>query len=229
MMLYFDFLNKPVELQNGKISVLIIENKNCFRKAVQALMNGTAGEGSVVLSEKNQPIEYKTNAKLIENYFALECSSQQIKSIYTDMANYCSEEMREETMQLSQKICDYLERLNEAYDFDFRYDLELNLPELFKIKKLKPDRSCQSLVEALLDYMLLLQKYSSIKCFILLNLHSFFSTDELTALYKELLQRNMAVLVLESNAHYEACTQENRIIIDEDLCEIVADSSPIGL
>ena len=223
MMICFDFLNRPIALQTGKISVLVIENKSCFRKTVRALLSGAAEEENIVLSEKNKPIKFRSAARLIGNYFALDYSAHQLKSIYADMAYFCGEEMRQETLELSGKISEYLEKLNENFDFDFTYTSELNLQDLFKIKDLKPDQVCKSSLEALLDYMLLLQKYSHIKCFILLNLHVFFSQKELSALYTELLQRSIPVLVLEGNTCFEPCQQEKYTILDEDLCEIVAE------
>lgn len=222
MMLCFEFLNSPIPLQTNKINVLVIENKACFRKTVRAMLSGTAEEANILLSQQNKPINFKISARLLQNYFALDYSAQQIKSIYADLENFCSEEMRQETLQLSQKISEYLEQLNEAFDFDFNYDFELDLPELFRMKKLKPDQTFKTTVEALLDYMMLLQKYSHVKCFILLNLHVFFSLEELSDLYKALLQRNIPVLVLESSASAEPNTLEQLTILDEDLCEIVA-------
>lgn len=229
MMLCFEFLNRPIPLQTNKINVLIIENKVCFRKIVRAMLNENTEEANIILSQQNKPINFKTYARLIQTYFALDYSAQQIKSIYADLEAFCSEEMRQETLQLSQSISEYLEQLNEAFDFDFNYDFELNLPQLFKTKNLKPDQTCKTTGEALLDYMLLLQKYSHVKCFILLNLHAFFSVEELNDLYNSLLQRNMPVLVLESSVSSEPSMLENYTILDGDLCEIVAEQDETGL
>lgn len=229
MRICFDFLSRPVPLQTGRIHVLIIENKTCFRKTVGAILSGTAEEENIVLSEQNQPIKFKSSAQMIGNYFALDCTAQQIKSIYADIASFCNEQMREETMQLSQKISEYLEMLNEEFDFDFSYDSELNLPDLFKMKGLKPDIASKNRIEALLDYILLLQKYSHIKCFILLTPHTYFEANELSALYEELLERNVPVLALESNDLFEHCIQEECTILDKDLCEIVEVGHSIGL
>lgn len=165
MMMYFDFLSRPIPLQAGRISVLVIENKACFRKTVEAILNGTAEEENIVLSERNQPIKFKSCAQLIKNYIALDCSAQQLKSIYADMSSFCNAEMREETLQLSQQISEYLEKLNEEFDFDFSYNLDLNLPELFKMKGLKPDQVSKGPMEILLDLYVAAPKIQPYKVF----------------------------------------------------------------
>ena len=67
----------------------------------------------------------------------------------------------------------------------------------------------------------MLKKYSSVKCFVLLNLHCFFNSKELELIYEELKYQNIEILVIENIMHYKRLESEVIYIIDEDLCEIV--------
>lgn len=65
------------------------------------------------------------------------------------------------------------------------------------------------------------KKYSSAKCFVLLNLHCFFGENELELIYKELVYQNVEVLIIENVMHNNRLSFEKVYIVDKDLCEIV--------
>jgi CRISPR type II-A-associated protein Csn2 len=85
----------------------------------------------------------------------------------------------------------------------------------------KPCLSKENLLSTLLDFILLTKKYSSVKCFVLLNLHNYFDLSELEIFYKELTYQNINLLVIENKKCFETLYAEKVYIVDEDMCEII--------
>ncbi len=75
------------------------------------------------------------------------------------------------------------------------------------------------LSEKLLDYFELVREYDQDKIFVLLNLRSFLSTNELQQFVDEILLRRFQVVLIEST-EYSLLDKEKRLLIDDSLCEI---------
>ena len=107
------------------------------------------------------------------------------------------------------------------YDYDFSYNLDVNLSDIFKMQSLKPNISDENWLESLLDFLLLIKKYTSTKIFVLLNLHSYFSESEIEIFYQEIIYSHIPLLVLEGSYNFNKSKYENVRVIDSDLCEII--------
>ena len=104
-------------------------------------------------------------------------------------------------------------------DFDFKYDV--NITDLLKMQCFKPNLNNDNLLSRLLDFIVMTRKYSSVKCFVFLNLHSYFDLTELKLLYKELLYQNIEILLIENRKTFDSIENEKIYIIDDDMCEII--------
>ena len=67
----------------------------------------------------------------------------------------------------------------------------------------------------------MMRRYSSIKCFVILNLHTYFSLAELELFYKELAYQSIEILVIENKKVFNSLQNEITYIVDEDMCEII--------
>lgn len=220
-MVSLNFLSKPISLSKEKISVLYIENYQLYRKTVEAFYHDCDDESEIVFSQNFVPIKYKNNVCFISDYFNFDFSSQMLKRIYEDLSLYSNTYLYEETAKIKADILNFLELLSQGYDYDFDFKDDTDIVDLLKMQNFKPILTSDNLAEKLLDYIIIVKKYSSVKCFVLLNLHCFFSTKELELIYKELKYQNIEVLVIENIMHYKRLEAETVYVIDEDLCEIV--------
>lgn len=220
-MVSLNFLSKPISLTKEKISVLYIENYQLYRKTVEAFYHDCDDESEIVFSQNFVPIKYKNNVCFISDYFNLDFSSQMLKRIYEDLSLYSNTYLYEETAKIKADILNFLELLSQGYDYDFDFKDDTDIVDLLKMQNFKPILTSDNLAEKLLDYIIMVKKYSSVKCFVLLNLHCFFSAKELELIYKELKYQNIEVLVIENIMHYNRLETETVYVIDEDLCEIV--------
>lgn len=220
-MVSFNFLSKPISLSKEKISVLYIENYQLYRKTIDAFYNDCNDESEIIFSQDYVPIKYKNNVCFIFDYFNLDFSSQMLKKIYEDLTMYSNTYLYEETAKIKADILGFLELLSQGYDYDFGFKDDTDIVDLLKIQNFKPILSNDNLAEKLLDFIIMVKKYSSVKCFVLLNLHCFFNSKELELFYEELKYQNIEILVIENIMHYKRLESEVIYIIDEDLCEIV--------
>ena len=221
MRLGCDDLSEPLYLSEKYINVLSIENKALFRRFIKAMLNGEPEEENFIFSENYKPLPYRKNICFLYDCYNLSFSSSFMKKIYDDMATFCSDEMLDRTIALKKAVTDFISKVTEEFDFDFIYNDDVSLQDVFKIQNVRPDTNSQGVLESLYEYIVLIQKYTPVRCFVISGLHQNFSTTELEAFYKELIDRKIRLLVVESTTDFVPSLFEELTIIDEDLCEIV--------
>lgn len=220
-MISFPFFSQPIPLNNKYISVICIENPTYFRDTIISFFNENPEEKHIIFSKNYEPFAFKNHVIFIYDYYNFKFSSTILKKLYNDISIFCQSELAEETSFLIQSIFNFLDIVNKQYDFDFSYNSEFELANFLKSQNFVPNLSNTNLLETLLDYILIVQKYNPINCFILLNLHQYFTENELALLYTEILNRHIPVLVLENTQYFKKLEKELCYILDNDLCEIV--------
>lgn len=221
MMVNFDFLSEPITFSEDKIQVVCIENKRLFRNIYTAFISGELEKNNIVFSNGYIPFESKGNICAIYDYFFLSYSSSIIKKLYEQIENYCNAELLKETLELKTYIVNYMESVVKAFDYDFDFNYEINLVDVFKIMNLTPAVDKAEVLNSLLDYMLIINKYATPKCFVLMNLHLYFTNDEIELFYRDVVDRRTCLLVIENICNFEKSNYENILIYDKDFCEIV--------
>jgi len=221
MMVCFDFLSEPIRFEENCINVLCIENPKFFRSVCNAFINDETEENKIIFSENFIPFKAKGNVLVTYDYFGLVYSNAVIKKLYEQTEKYCNTELSKETVQLKTHIVNYFENIIKEFDYDFDFDYEFNLLDLFKAVNLKPVSDKYNLLNTLVDYILILNKYIAPKCFVLLNLHLYFSDEELDLFYNDVVNNHINILVIESKKTFGKNKYENIIIYDNDFCEIV--------
>lgn len=222
MRLGCDYLNEPIYLSDEYINVLSIENKPLFRRFMKSMLCGEPESENFIFSKDFKPLSFNKNICFIYDCYNLTFSPSFIKKIYEDMADFCNNEMLNETFELKRIITDFIGKLIKEFEFDFTYNEEISLQDIFKIQNIKPDTQLFNSLDALYEYIVLMQKYSPVRCFVIAGLHTNFSKNELEPFYKELIGRKVRLLIVESVTDFDPSQFEKLTVIDEDLCEIVA-------
>lgn len=91
---------------------------------------------------------------------------------------------------------------------------------LLKLAGAQIELSGESLLEDLLTYMDLTAEMEREKIFCLLNLHCYFSVEELDAFFHSVALQQHRLLVFEGS-EYPCMHEEKKIVIDKDLCQII--------
>lgn len=223
MMVNFDFLSAPIVLKDDKTQVLCVENQKLFRKIYTAFINGELEENNIVFSDEYVPFKFKGNICVINDYFSLSYSSSVMKKLYEQIENFCNIEQAKETLELKTHIVNYMESIVKVFDYDFEFNYDINLIELFKTVNLTPAVDKTEALNCLLDYMLIINKYAAPKCFVLMNLHLYFTIEEIELFYRDIVDRHICLLVIENMSCFEKSNCENVLVYDRDFCEIVED------
>ncbi len=221
MMVNFDFLSEPIRLSETTLTVLCLENQQIYRDVISAFVNDTTEEHNIIFSKNYIPLKFKNNICFIDDFFRLGYNSATMKKIYEQVEKFCNTELQKETTDLKIHLVNYFENLVKCYDFDFEFNYDVNLTELFKIISLKPICETDDLLELLLEFLLIVNKYISPDCFVLTNLHLYFSNKEIKEFCKDVVNNHMKVLIIENKKMFETNEYESVIVLDEDLCEIV--------
>lgn len=221
MMVNFEFLSEPLQLVDGTVNVLCVENQKLFRGIFNAFVNGETEENRIIFSENFEPVKIKGNVCVIDDFFRLTYSNTIIKKLYEQIEKYCNYELQKETTQLKIHIVNYFEQLISAFDYDFEFNYDLSIAELLKAVSLKPNTDKSEVIGILLDYILLVNKYAPPKCFVLLNLHLYFGKEELDLFYNDIINNHIKLLLIEGVKFFETSSCENVVVYDKDFCEIV--------
>lgn len=215
-------LTSRFNIDTFKINVLIIENPNFMASIVNDILS---------FLEKNE-----TETRFVENGDLY----KKIDKIYfiTDLFNL---DFNSKALQncLVKKMVGLLNgyefQINEIYeksyqmlnkcllDLNVSFDINPSLEKQNFVKMFSPTIQSyySNLLEKLIEYANVLVELLDLKCLIVLNLHEYLSFEECKQFYKHCMGKDIAVLTLQSRKKYEF-EDEQILIIDEDLCEVVA-------
>lgn len=112
----------------------------------------------------------------------------------------------------------YLMELSMEMVGNFEFP-KISADSLIKAAGVQVENSYDSLGEQLLDYFELVQEYDMKKLFVLVNLRSYLSDEEMNLFLEGILNRRIEVLLLESTER-KMLEYEERYIVDRDLCVI---------
>lgn len=220
-MVNFDFLSVPIQLKDDLVQVLCLEHPQVFRNIFNAFIYGETEENKIIFSEDFAPFKFKGNICVIDDFFRLSYSNTVMKKLYEQIERHCNNEHNEETLKLKSYIVNYMELLLKDFDYDFDFNYDIALTEIFKTINLKPASENGDQLNILLDYMLIINKYVPPKCFVLFNLHLYYTEKELEVFYKDIINNHIKLLVIENRKFFDKNEHENIIIYDNDFCEII--------
>ncbi len=214
-------ITKNIEFEENKICSLVIENKVFFRKVISGLYNQINGEdGSFVLSEEYVPVDLNKKAEILTEFvpFQINSKSLQNKICATAEREAVNESNFAETQSILAEIERYIEKLLFQFPYEFEYE-KLNISNIIKSVGISVNEDYDNGLEKIIDYMLLCREFDKEKIFIFVNLRCYYSDDEMECFAREIISRKFKVLFID-NTESRRLTNENRLIIDADLCEI---------
>ena len=122
------------------------------------------------------------------------------------------------THRLMAELENYLNDLSMELDVEMAYD-KLSLNNLLKSVGMRVIIDYNKLVERLFAYMDLVRRFEGEKLFLLVNLRSFVSLEDMELFMQTVVAHGLRVLLVDNQA-YPLLSLEKRHIIDSDLCEI---------
>ena len=210
MKLVYTELEQQLVFQENKVNVLVIEQKELFRRMIQELDKQISGEeGGFVLSDNNKTMKIDKEICLILNPFALDINSRKaLTGLYNELGKLgLNEENYLKTCSLKGQIAEYIYDLLNQVDYALKFQDDFNLQSMFKALEVEFEAGEGNFLEGLV-YLLTF-----------VNLKTYLMSEELHEFYKEAFYRKIQLLLLENNIGDELA-EEAVSIVDADLCLI---------
>ncbi len=222
MKLVYTELEQQLVFQENKVNVLVIEQKELFRRMIQELDKQISGEeGRFVLSDNNKTMKIDKEICLILNPFALNINSRKaLTGLYNELGKLgLNEENYLKTCSLKGQIAEYIYDLLNQVDYALKFQDDFNLQSMFKALEVEFEAGEGNFLEGLVYFLDVCSKFQKVKILTFVNLKTYLMSEELHEFYQEAFYRKIQLLLLENNI-VDELAEEAVSIVDADLCLI---------
>lgn len=215
-------LENSLEIKSKTINTLVIEDTRYFSLFLKGLIESTEIESDEFeLIEDYKTVDMTKYVEVIFDIFNLEANSANIlKKMYAELEeDLNTQEIYTKKEELESIIANITDELIYRSRFSLKAG-EINYQNLFKAIEIEFDYEKNSVLERLIEYIKVTSELLKTKVYVIVNLDSFLSEEELVELEKFLLYNDIKVLALQNTIRREVKPSENLRIVDKDLCEI---------
>lgn len=221
MKLAYSTLQNRIEIKNDVVNSIVVENSEYYYQMVRDFVNQIEGkEGRWIVSKKDKPLPVSKSVDILFDYTSIDLNKKTlITKVVGELEKTANKEENIDTaLQLLADIERFVIQLNEDYDLSVDCD-KLTIAQLLKSIGISISLESDDLTEILYSYMQLVRQFIGDKLFVFVNLQSFVSHKHFQEFVQTILGHGYQVLFME-NKEYDRLAGENRLLIDEDLCEI---------
>ena len=214
------YFNSLIEINEGTPFSLIIENQQLFRRFAEDIHSQLSGnDGDTILSIDNTPVAMSKNADIMESFAPFDINSKTllsrissaIEKTAVDEKHYMeSSHLVSETENYISELCFSLPVTVECR--------KLSIGAIIKAASVAIADDFENEIEEIISYMSLVLDFDGKKCFIMLNMRSYFSDEEIEKFADEIKRKQLCVLMLENCTRKKIAGME-QLTIDIDLCE----------
>ncbi len=201
--------------------ILVVENAKEFRKICCELLAESNGEteSDFVFSDNGQIVSMQKYILLLYDFLGLDINN---KKILNEVASQVEEKLQtydfvEKLCQINKLILEINDKVLDDFDFKVSYDEEFGIDKLIKISNYRI-QGASDILEKLLAYIKVYSSLKPIKTIVLIGVMQYLSADELYLFAKNLEYLGLNLLLVERQDY--KLKNFNRILIDNDLCEI---------
>lgn len=211
-----------IEIKEGRVPVLAIENADVFLELTEDIYRQSLGEdGDIVLSEEDKILIFSKTAVMVSDYFCLDLNQRKIQNILYKNMQAAAFEFSAEKDKMTIQGIDLLDKIIGNLNFDhITYDLELDWNDIFKLFHVRIEEDYVSLTEKVISFMRLCSQLLKIRLLILVGLKSYISDEQLLHIYKMADYLKIYLLLIEP-VERQALKNEDYYIIDRDKCLII--------
>lgn len=213
----------PIILETNNPMILSIENPNEFYRFTEELrkaFNGEESEFSFWIN--NDAFIPDKRGEILLSPFYFETSDKKIMSLlYKKLQkNFHDGDFLIEFNEINGKIEKFLLDLCSTVDFSVDYET-LSIENILKTSCVKPTQEYDGLLEKIVNYVNIFCELKHIDFFVFVGITDVLSEIELLKLYKHCELQKVNLLILEHGKNKRTIENERKIIITEDLCELV--------
>jgi CRISPR type II-A-associated protein Csn2 len=212
-----------IDSEETTVTIVVLEDPKTMREWIIDMMRQVEGvaEGRFSLYENEKELNISKNLDLIINPLRLELNAKKIiLRLYDALKDeIVSPENYEATRNIERDIQNYILQIISCVEYPVTYDLGINWTAILKALNVRIDEDTSPL-ESLERYMRLAHEILNIKCFVIVNLKSYFVKEELIKLYKSSEYYKYSILLIESRQSEKISPYEKLFILDADHAEI---------
>ena len=226
MKLTHPLFSRPIVFRENRVPVLVVEEPCTFRRLALDLIGQSEGlDGEFVLSRNDCCLDCGDSLRVFQDYAHLENVDRRVQTkALSALLRAAQEVLPEEALRLSRQLQEYLSKLALLSDAPVAYEQSENLPSLLKAMDFRVDLSGLTPCEALLEQLLLAQRFLKEPCIGLIHARTYFSAEEMRQLYASALYHKLHLMLLEARAPEPPLPDEELRLYDRDLCELTLDS-----
>lgn len=217
-------LERTIIFRENQVTELIIENAGCFQKVLWQMLQQIEGvcESTIFLTEEDQILSWGKNVEIIMNPLQLEINQKKVLNRLYQNLNHIVQEKGYylKFNELLSEITGLLTEIEYDADISLAYSMNVEAVQLFKMLDVKIEIEGKTLLERLIEYIKILSEFLQYKLVVFVNIKSYFNEKELELLYQTAHYAKIYLLLIES-CERKTLLNENRIIIDNDMCEIL--------
>lgn len=176
---------------------------------------------SRVLSENDEILDISKCSAFTESYLPFQINDKKVSSkLYSALRDIAETNFLQDYRSICVQISSFISKLNAESDCPISCEEEIDMTALFKVLGVNIE-SGDTLLEKLLMYIRVKSCFLGIRCFFFVNLKTFLTAKELEMFYHEAELMEICIFLLE-NTFKPKLACERVVIIDNDLCEILA-------
>ncbi|MBQ6436654.1 type II-A CRISPR-associated protein Csn2 [bacterium] len=203
------------------LNELILENPQYYRQIIQDLYQESK-QPQIMFNEAGQSLVIGSEVEVMINPMALNFNNRQVMLALIKNMNQqaLAENNYLATCELKSEIVRYLNNLVDDLHYNFEISVdEVLLTTVFKAANLQIMADHDTLLEKLVDYMVVMNELVGTKLFVWINLGDYLLDDEKNGFCHEIAARQLDVLLIENEQKWSKWVKNN-LIIDQDWCEI---------
>lgn len=226
MKLTHPLFSRPIVFRENRVPVLVVEEPCTFRRLALDLIGQSEGlDGEFVLSRNDCCLDCGDSLRVFQDYAHLENVDRRVQTkALSALLRAAQEALPEEALHLTRELQEYLSKLALLSDAPVAYEQSENLAALLKAMDFRVELSGLSPCEALLEQLLLAQRFLKEPCLALIHARTYFSAEEMRQLYAMAQYHKLHLLLLETRAPEPPLPDEELRLFDRDLCELTLDS-----
>lgn len=223
MMLTHKNWQSKIRFEENIVNTIIFENKKHFRDIIFDLKNKLMTEtGNFSLVHSIGELSFAKNVDIIESIFSLDINNKKITTKLLQELEAIALENYEYTSWLKNELIKFFSVTATESMYDLDYELDLSLASILKLANFKMSYNDKDLVDLFLTYCKVMNDIAKIKLIVVINIHLYFTPEELEEIYKYLLLNKINILNIQqrSEEKYVKNINEKILIFDVDYCEL---------
>lgn len=206
-----------LEIKEGKVNFLVIEDKKNYREIIENLshIEEKEYEGFMILDEKGKKVDSK-KLVFVPGIFGLSLSDKRIiKAIEKRLVEAIQEEYLE-WVELRAKLLGFMERMEETIEFTLKKE-EFTPESLVKLMGYGLLDEEKSVLDRMLHFFAAMTDLVGIKLFVMNDFFDYLTEEEYEKIKKSIELHEFTILCLSVKEHRG---MEFKNILDRDWCLI---------